>query len=144
MYPIPFNRAAVTGQEAEYVTRAIAQGEPILKYGKVIGQATQPIRVGQHVHIHNVEALRARDDNERQRLLEVAEFYRSLARVVPGLPHGFKLNGTGPTNSRLARWEARAEECRVLAEHFNDPHCRQQLARLAETYDGLALKTADS
>lgn len=26
MYPIPFNRAAVTGPEAEYVTRAIAQG----------------------------------------------------------------------------------------------------------------------
>ena len=26
MYPIPFNRAAVTGRETEYVTRAITQG----------------------------------------------------------------------------------------------------------------------
>ena len=45
-------------------TRAIGQGEPILKYGKVIGQATQPIAVGEHVHIHNVEALRGRGDRK--------------------------------------------------------------------------------
>jgi hypothetical protein len=83
-------------------------------------------------------ALRARDDNERQRLLEVAEFYRSLARIAPSLPHGFKPNGTMPANARLQRWEARAEECRVLAEHFKDPECRQRLVRLAETYDKLA------
>lgn len=45
-------------------TRAIAKGEPILKYGKVIGQATQAIRLGDHVHTHNVEALRARGDRK--------------------------------------------------------------------------------
>lgn len=45
-------------------TRAIAAGETILKYGKVIGQATQAIRQGQHVHTHNVEALRARGDRK--------------------------------------------------------------------------------
>jgi hypothetical protein len=89
-------------------------------------------------------ALRARDENERQRLLEVAEFYRSLARVVPALPRGFELNGAGPPNSRIQRWEARAEECRVLAEHFKDPQCRQQLVRLAETYDELALRSRDN
>lgn len=44
--------------------RAIAAGDSILKYGKVIGQATQAIRVGQHVHVHNVEALRARGDRK--------------------------------------------------------------------------------
>ena len=42
--------------------RAIASGDKILKYGQVIGRATQPIAVGQHVHTHNVEALRARGD----------------------------------------------------------------------------------
>lgn len=45
-------------------TRAIAKGEPIVKYGKVIGQATQAIALGQHVHVHNVEALRARGDKK--------------------------------------------------------------------------------
>lgn len=44
--------------------RNIAGGEPILKYGKVIGRATVPIKQGEHVHTHNVEALRARGDME--------------------------------------------------------------------------------
>jgi altronate dehydratase small subunit len=43
-------------------TRAIAKGEAILKYGKVIGRATQAIGLGDHVHVHNVEALRGRGD----------------------------------------------------------------------------------
>ena len=34
--------------------RDIAAGESILKYGEVIGKATQAIGVGQHVHRHNV------------------------------------------------------------------------------------------
>lgn len=44
--------------------RAIAKGDPILKYGKVIGQATHDITVGAHVHVHNVEALRGRGDKK--------------------------------------------------------------------------------
>jgi altronate hydrolase len=34
--------------------RAIAAGEPVLRYGQVIGHATQPIAPGQHVHTHNL------------------------------------------------------------------------------------------
>jgi len=34
--------------------RDIAEGESILKYGEVIGKATQNIGVGHHVHRHNV------------------------------------------------------------------------------------------
>ena len=41
---------------------AVRSGEDILKYGQVIGRATADILVGDHVHIHNVEALRARGD----------------------------------------------------------------------------------
>ena len=40
----------------------ISAGRPILKYGQVIGRATAAIRPGEHVHVHNVEALRARGD----------------------------------------------------------------------------------
>ena len=46
-------------------TRAIGKGEPIRKYGVVIGKATEAIEVGQHVHVHNVEALRGRGDREQ-------------------------------------------------------------------------------
>ncbi|MDN2568074.1 UxaA family hydrolase [Aquibium sp. A9E412] len=41
---------------------ALKSGTDILKYGQVIGRATADIAVGDHVHIHNVEALRARGD----------------------------------------------------------------------------------
>src|SRR5205814_6659074 len=36
----------------------IARGEPVVKYGEVIGLATQDIRPGDHVHVHNVESPR--------------------------------------------------------------------------------------
>lgn len=35
-------------------TRAIAAGDPVRRYGQVIGCATQPIAPGQHVHSHNL------------------------------------------------------------------------------------------
>lgn len=35
-------------------TRAIAAGEPILKFGQIIGYATLPIAAGSHVHDHNI------------------------------------------------------------------------------------------
>jgi altronate dehydratase small subunit len=42
--------------------RPILSGEEILKYGTVIGRATQGIEPGEHVHVHNVESLRGRGD----------------------------------------------------------------------------------
>ena len=40
----------------------IAQGDEVLKYAEVIGVASQPITAGEHVHVHNVESIRARGD----------------------------------------------------------------------------------
>jgi altronate hydrolase/galactarate dehydratase len=34
--------------------RAIARGEPVLRYGQIIGQATEDIAAGAHVHSHNL------------------------------------------------------------------------------------------
>ena len=42
----------------------IGQGEPILKYGEIIGRATQAIPAGCHAHVHNIESLRGRGDLE--------------------------------------------------------------------------------
>ncbi|MBD1554798.1 UxaA family hydrolase [Pseudomonas typographi] len=36
-------------------SRALAQGEPLRRYGQIIGFASQPIAAGEHVHVHNVE-----------------------------------------------------------------------------------------
>ena len=38
--------------------RDIASGERVVKYGVPIGKATQDIRVGQHVHVHNLKGER--------------------------------------------------------------------------------------
>lgn len=46
----------------KFFVKDIALGEKILKYGEVIGQATQDIRAGTHAHIHNIESLRGRGD----------------------------------------------------------------------------------
>ena len=40
----------------------IAAGEPIVKYGEVIGLATAAIEPGDHVHVHNLESRRGRGD----------------------------------------------------------------------------------
>ena len=44
--------------------RDLQRGEPILKYGEVIGLATQRIAKGEHVHVHNVEGLQGRGQQE--------------------------------------------------------------------------------
>jgi hypothetical protein len=80
-----------------------------------------------------------RDYDRQQRLLEVARFYRSLAGIIPGMPEKYKDNGIGLPLTRAARWHARAEECRTLADCFTDPICRGQLTRLAQSYDEMAV-----
>jgi len=44
--------------------RAIAQGEPVLRYGSFIGVATQPIAAGFHVHTHNLTVGELQQDYE--------------------------------------------------------------------------------
>ena len=39
-------------------------GEKIIKYGEVIGMASKPIKMGQWVHVHNVESVRGRGDKQ--------------------------------------------------------------------------------
>lgn len=40
----------------------IALGADVIKYGKVIGETTAAITVGEHVHIQNVDSKRGRGD----------------------------------------------------------------------------------
>ncbi len=46
----------------KFAMKKISKGQDVIKYGEAIGQATQDIGEGQHVHVHNVESLRARGD----------------------------------------------------------------------------------
>lgn len=44
--------------------RDISVGERIIKYGEEIGVASQGIRMGGHVHVHNLDSMRGRGDLE--------------------------------------------------------------------------------
>ena len=44
----------------KFALSKIRKGENIVKYGEIIGRATQDIGKGYHVHVHNVESLRGR------------------------------------------------------------------------------------
>ena len=46
----------------KFAVRDIAVVEDILKYGEVIGLATQSIANGSHAHVQNIESLRGRGD----------------------------------------------------------------------------------
>ncbi|WP_461208598.1 UxaA family hydrolase [Desulfocurvus sp. DL9XJH121] len=46
----------------KFATRDIRKGEDILKYGEVIGRATDDIPAGAHAHVQNIESLRGRGD----------------------------------------------------------------------------------
>lgn len=52
--PIPFGH--------KIAIRSMAPGDDVLKYGEVIGRASEPIESGRWVHVHNVESVRARGD----------------------------------------------------------------------------------
>lgn len=49
----------------KFALKRIGKGEFVIKYGEVIGRATKDIEVGEHVHVHNVESLRARGDLQK-------------------------------------------------------------------------------
>lgn len=40
----------------------VKAGQAIVKYGLDIGRASRDIRVGEHVHVHNIESNRGRGD----------------------------------------------------------------------------------
>ena len=105
--------------------------------------ASQPARPGFASTAAYFERLadKARDDDQRQRWLEAAGFYRSLAGILPARPTSYKHNGGGPPLNRAERWRARAEECRSLADCFTDATCRRQLIELAADYENMAVAT---
>ncbi|NEU30883.1 UxaA family hydrolase [bacterium LRH843] len=46
----------------KFAVAPIAKGENVLKYGEIIGRATENIKLGDHVHMHNLEGIRGRGD----------------------------------------------------------------------------------
>lgn len=51
-----------TGHKISLVS--IRKGDAIVKFGEIIGEATQDIRPGEHVHSHNMRSLHGRAQKE--------------------------------------------------------------------------------
>jgi len=51
-------------QYHKYSVRDIRKMEYVRKYGEIIGQATQAIGAGTHVHVHNLASPQRRGGNE--------------------------------------------------------------------------------
>jgi altronate dehydratase len=51
---VPAPLAGPVGRGHKIATRAIAEGETVLRYGQIIGVATKAIAPGEHVHTHNL------------------------------------------------------------------------------------------
>jgi altronate dehydratase small subunit len=46
----------------KFALSAIGKGTTVVKYGEAIGEASDDIAAGRHVHVHNVESRRGRGD----------------------------------------------------------------------------------
>lgn len=51
----------------KFAIERIERGEKVIKYGEAIGRATKDIDAGEHVHVHNVEGLRAKGPDRAAR-----------------------------------------------------------------------------
>jgi hypothetical protein len=101
--------------------RPIFHKRPAEKAG---GRSHAAQRNGSEAAYFELLAKQSADAQTREHFQEVADTYRSLP-AVGGL-------------NMVRQWQHRAEECRTLAGHFQNSHCKDQLARLADTYDDLA------
>lgn len=48
----------------KFAIKDISKNEEIIKYKEIIGEATQNIKIGDYVHVHNVVSERGRGDLE--------------------------------------------------------------------------------
>ncbi len=100
-------------------TRPIAAGEPIRKYGQIIGFAARPIEPGEHVHTHNVEL------REFQRDYAFGADLRPPVALAEDLPRSFlgfvRANGRVGTRNYLgviSTVNCSASVCHFVRERF--------------------------
>jgi altronate hydrolase len=109
--------------------RSIAQGEPVRKYGQIIGFASRPIAAGAHVHVHNLRA----DLFER----DYAFASERPPVPVPDRPRTFQgfLRPDGRVGTRnyiavISTVNCSASTSRSIADRFRDARWRSQFPNI--------------
>jgi altronate hydrolase len=77
----------------KFAIRELAEGDPVRKLGWPIGEATRPIRTGEHVHTHNVKTLLEGVEDYRFEPQPEAQLQRSDAQFL-GYPRADGRVGT--------------------------------------------------
>lgn len=105
--------------------RGIQIGEPVRKYGQVIGFATRPIAAGDWVHVHNISA-----DHFRREHAFGSEPLAALPRVEPRTFPGF-LRADGRVGTRnyvavVSTVNCSASTSRAISDRFRDGLWRKE------------------
>ena len=121
--PLPggLRAAADIASGHKVALRAIAEGQPVLKYGQVIGTASRPIAPGEHVHLHNLAMQDSHADHH----------FASDARETPLLPEAERrtfmgyARADGQVGTRnyigiVSSVNCSATVSRAIADHFNN------------------------
>lgn len=100
--------------------REVAQGAPVRRYGQIIGFATQPIRPGEHVHVHNVSM------GDFARDYAFGEDLKNVAPAAAALTFdGFKrADGRVATRNYIgvvSTVNCSATVTKLVAQHFSAP-----------------------
>ena len=101
-------------------TLLLSKGDPLLKYGQIIGFATQEIHLGDHVHVHNLGM------GDFGRDYRIGEAFRPLQRTTREEPLTFMGFDRGPgrrsgTRNYLAiisSVNCSASVSKYIAQHF--------------------------
>ena len=108
----------------KFALEPIAEGEPVYRYGQIIGFATQPIAAGEHVHTQNL-AVR---DFDRSQLYDIGSDVHPV-RYVPEAERrtfmGYRRHdgrvGTRNFVAVLASVNCSSTACQRVIEHFRQP-----------------------
>lgn len=101
--------------------KAIAKGEPIRRYGQIIGFASGPIAPGSHVHTHNcVMADFTRDYAPCSETKSTAYFNDPERAVFEGYRRGNGKSGTRNYLAVLTSVNCSATVARYIARHFDE------------------------
>ena len=100
-------------------TRAIAEGEAVLKYGQTIGFASRPIAAGAWVHVHNVRAdAFARDHAVGTEIRPIAR--DPEIRTFPGFLRSDGRVGTRNYVAVISTVNCSASTSRFVSDRFRD------------------------
>lgn len=108
------------GRGHKVALRLIKTGEDVLKYGQVIGVATQDIEPGQHVHLHNLGMVPS--EHQHQFCVdteEVGMVPEGERRTFMGFDRGAGGVGTRNYIGVIASVNCSATVSRYIADYFN-------------------------